>query len=457
MIASLTTETAKAAQAAAHQAFTTTSGSLKPSAKVVRAALKAAGLEHLIQGRIGTGTSACTISLEGDLAERTLAVKVLRILWADSAERIWTMDYQGLPMTTVRISVDGWTRVVMATVAEEPSAEEMARRIELGRQAVELFRAQSAHLRAGTPSDERARFTRVDLTDEALEQLTDAELEDVAEEATYRQDAKLAARVALHQRHRIERTELARRQVAELVDEGYSTAELTRRAEQAEDEGRTELAAALDEAVREMARQDEAYAEAQQDAQRMEDEASRIRQDQADEESARLELQEALGRTEPIEPETTVTLVDRQEWRSTWNHMDLGGARRMVRRDTLQPGDKAWSSHYGLATVGYVLTGGLTTEVCWIGQPSQGLARSERYEASSTVPLFSTATEVDRHNARQWLQDIHAGVLAVACRECHAEPGQECLRMEMAPESVTRAKLGGHFQRYWDAERGSRA
>jgi hypothetical protein len=75
---------------------------LKPCAKVVRAALRAAGMEDYVE-RVGTGSRVCSVTLHWvndedsggtEQQRRAHAVRdTLRLLWSDGADRVYTGEY----------------------------------------------------------------------------------------------------------------------------------------------------------------------------------------------------------------------------------------------------------------------------------------------------------------------------------------------------------------------------
>lgn len=96
------------------------------------------------------------------------------------------------------------------------------------------------------------------------------------------------------------------------------------------------------------------------------------------------------------------------EFISTWNHIEFPEPLELVRRDSLQPGDVAYSSHYGKSTVKAVdLAGdeGETTHIIW-ETPSQHV-RSERYPSYSRLPLVSRAAAAPDplRRIRQWVDE----------------------------------------------------
>ena len=82
------------------------------------------------------------------------------------------------------------------------------------------------------------------------------------------------------------------------------------------------------------------------------------------------------------------------EFVSKWGHIEFPEPLEMVRRDSLKPGDVAWSSHYGKRTVekvSFLGTENQSTHIFWEAPPTSLRPFSELYDSSSTVPLVSRA------------------------------------------------------------------
>lgn len=86
------------------------------------------------------------------------------------------------------------------------------------------------------------------------------------------------------------------------------------------------------------------------------------------------------------------------EHRKAWEPI-LGMSRdkviAYVRRDELEPGDEAFSSHYGVSTVESVYTkpGGLTTHITWKTNNPE-YPRHEIYDSDSHIPLIKKRSPI---------------------------------------------------------------
>jgi hypothetical protein len=92
---------------------------------------------------------------------------------------------------------------------------------------------------------------------------------------------------------------------------------------------------------------------------------------------------------------------------TTWGHFEFDEPLELVRRDSLQPGDVAYSSHYGKSVVEQVSSLGnedQSTHIYW-ETPNPDHPRHEVYDSANTVPLVSRAAADPLVRLRRWVEE----------------------------------------------------
>ncbi len=97
------------------------------------------------------------------------------------------------------------------------------------------------------------------------------------------------------------------------------------------------------------------------------------------------------------------------EYTREWSQFKFDKPLEMVRRDSLQPGDVAYSSHYGKRTVERVTFLGdenQSTRIYWTDRKhAYQQQQNEIYDSASEVPLVSRAADDPLARIRRWVDE----------------------------------------------------